>query len=434
VIFSQVPIPSTSNVLPDVRLPVPKAPAAPNPNAIIGAYNPRQSVAEQNKAIIAEADEFIRQQQAHKKYVQSLIDDAFTTNTPQIAYSIPLARQPGKEAFYNALNELRAMIQDTTPVDIIRATNLVENAFDPTIPDGYLEQYIKQVADHISRKIDQEGFDPSDNLAKNMMIFRYMTDTLTVDYEGIEKPVVTYPKTYDFDDFWGKRDWSKMFVSKLMRDGSGQCHSLPLLYLMIAQEIGADASLAFAPNHSYIKFKNARGNWQSLELTVGGLSSENFIVQSGFVKSEAIRNKIYLDAISDRQLIAQSINDLVSGYIRKYGYDDSNFIKAAFKAVYEVFPNSITAHQINANYYTAQLQYVVSQYQQYGFSKEQFDQDKQAQFLLSQMNGAFKYIDNLGFAPMPEDAYITWLESVEELAKGQYSKVKMEELNSQIKQ
>ncbi|MEL7147414.1 MAG: hypothetical protein AAFO69_13655, partial [Bacteroidota bacterium] len=326
------------------------------------------------------------------------------------------------------------MIYDTLPVDLIRATYLVESAFDPTIPDGYLNQYIKQAAKHVTNKIHQEGLNSSDNQVKNMMIFRYMTDTLAVDYSGFEKPVVSYPKTYDFDDFWGQRDWSKMFVSKLIRDGSGQCHSLPLLYLMIAQEIGADANLAFAPNHSYIKFKDARGHWQSLELTVGGVSSDHFILQSGFVKSEAVRNKIYLEPINERQLIAQSINDLVSGYIRKYGYDDHKFIHTAFKTVYDVFPNSITAHQINANYYTAQVRYVAAQYQQRGLSKAQFDQDEKAQFLIGQMNGAFKHIDNLGFAAMPENAYASWLASIEELAQKQYSTVKMEDINNQIKQ
>ena len=429
VLFAQVPLTPSPSVLPKVTLPQRGSNSLIAPALIPAPFpisNTRVSMAEQHKAIRDEVEEYLQKKDAHDRQIQQLISEAYSTNETSVVYTIPHVRKPGKAAYYQALDELINMIYDTLPVDLIRATYLVESAFDPTIPSDYIRLYVKNAANHILRKTDQDGLDLSDNLVKNMMIFRYMTDTLAVDYEGIEKPILSYPKTYDFEDFWGTQDWSKMFVSKLMRDGSGQCHSLPLLYLMIAQEIGASANLAFAPNHSYIKFQDKRGNWQSLELTIGGLSSDNFILQSGFVKSEAIRSKIYMEAINDRQLIAQSINDLVSGYVKRYGYDDRNFFQTAFQAVYKVFPNSITAHQINANYYAAQVQYVVAQCQQHGLEQEQFDRDEKAQFLLGQMNGAFKHIENLGFAPMPEDAYSSWLASVEELSNKQFSKVKME--------
>ncbi|MEO9803426.1 MAG: hypothetical protein ABJF04_09275 [Reichenbachiella sp.] len=401
----------------------------------VGSYDPYSSIQQQNnQRVMADVDAHLSQSTSHQKRVNALINHAATEfYKPQIRYSLPLSRKPGKELFYEALNELAGMLKGGEPVSLKRAVYLVEHAYDPTIPFDHFDNNIKEAASHILMKLDQDGFDASDNLAKNMMIFRYMADTLEVKYEGIEQPVITYPMSYDFDDFWGRRDYSKMFVSKLIRDGTGQCHSLPLLYLLIAEEIGADANLAFAPNHSYIKFKDSYGTWQSLELTAGAISSENFIIQGGFVKSEALKSKIYLEPLTKKQLIAQTVNDLVLAYTRKYGHDDDDFFKLSTSLVYEVFPNNITTHQILANYYLDRLNYVIRQYKEHEFSKEQFEQDQEAQSLVASVKGANKYIQKLGYADMPEEVYSRWLESVKEKASGQYSNVKMEQLNDLIK-
>jgi len=63
------------------------------------------------------------------------------------------------------------------------------------------------------------------------------------------------PYVYDFDDFMGDKDWTKQFVTKLMRTHTGNCHSLPYLYKILCEEIGAKASLVLGPNHVYIKHR-----------------------------------------------------------------------------------------------------------------------------------------------------------------------------------
>ncbi len=54
-----------------------------------------------------------------------------------------------------------------------------------------------------------------------------------------------------------KKLWSNMFVSTLIATGKGNCHSMPLLYKLIMDELGEKCWLALAPNHMYIKSKNA---------------------------------------------------------------------------------------------------------------------------------------------------------------------------------
>jgi hypothetical protein len=51
----------------------------------------------------------------------------------------------------------------------------------------------------------------------------------------------------------GDKDWSKMFVTTLIRTHNGNCHSLPYLYKILCEEIDSKASLSLEPNHVYIK-------------------------------------------------------------------------------------------------------------------------------------------------------------------------------------
>lgn len=430
--ISQVPVIDIANFVISADLPVPSIAKSPN----VGSHNAYKTAQQQNHdQIFAEVDSYVNSTDPYNEKMHVVLNDvAVNFKRHTVRYSLPPSNTKGKELFYEALNELAAMLQDRMPLNLMRSIYLVEHAYDPSIPFEYFDNNIKQAASHIQLKLDQEGYDPSDNLVKNMMIFRYMSDTLEVNYPGLEKPVITYPKSYDFDDFWGRRDYSKMFVSKLINEGTGQCHSLPLLYLLLAEEIGADASLAFAPNHSYIKFKDSYGVWQSIELTIGAITSENFIIEGGYVKSEAIKSKIYLEPVSKKQVIAQTVNDLIMAYTRKYGHENNQFIENAIGLVYQSFPNSITTHQIMANYYQERLNYVIWQYQKLGLTKEQFDNDQNAQMLLTQTKGANKHIDKLGYSSMPEEAYEDWLESVRKKAEGQYNQVKMEQLNNLIKE
>jgi hypothetical protein len=62
-----------------------------------------------------------------------------------------------------------------------------------------------------------------------------------------------------------------MFVTKLLRTNSGQCHSLPLLYKLLADRLGIAARLSMAPNHSYIQVVGPDGELYSYETTNGHL-------------------------------------------------------------------------------------------------------------------------------------------------------------------
>ena len=165
------------------------------------------------------------------------------------------------------------------------------------------------------------GYSMDNELAKKMLLHAFMSGSLQVRNESGKTVQNTKSKTYDFEDIYGRLDWTKMFVTKLMQTNTGQCHSMPLLYLILAEELQIEAYLAFSPEHSYIKLQDNTGSWVNLELTNGYYTTDLWLLSSGLVKSEAISSGIYMTPLSKEETIAQCLVDLAQGYIKKYGGD-----------------------------------------------------------------------------------------------------------------
>lgn len=135
-----------------------------------------------------------------------------------------------------------------------------------------------------------------------------MTDSIPITTEnGV---VIHEPFTYNFDDFAGKKDWSNMFVSTLMQTHKGNCHSMQYLYKMIMDQLGQPVSLSLAPNHIYIKAQNKRVGWYNIELTCGDFPTDGWLTASGYIHTDALRNGIYVDTISNKQSICLCLVDL----------------------------------------------------------------------------------------------------------------------------
>ena len=228
-----------------------------------------------------------------------------------------------------------------------------------------------------------------------------------------EGTVIHTPYSYDFNDFFGKDDWTQMFVSKLLVSKSGQCHSLPLLYLIYAQEIGSEAYLAYSPSHSYIKFQDKYKNWYNLELTNGMLISDAAIMASGYIKTEAIQNGIYMDTISYKQSVSTCLVDLAKGYYHKFGYDD--FMIQCADTALKYFPKNVDALQVKADYYTLLTHHIGKQLPQVKTLQEMetvLQNYPRAKEIREKRNELYQIIDNLGFETMPEAEYQSWLNSV----------------------
>ncbi|TSE07887.1 hypothetical protein [Aquimarina algiphila] len=360
-----------------------------------------------NQLLIAEVERNQQEQQMREKQAQALINDALHS-FPE-TYSLPsYGNEEGANYYRKAFEKLRNM--SSADFSVKKAIFAIENAFyEETENYDEFENTIKQTGDFLREKMNELGYDSKSNLAKNFLLFQFFSDTLKIKSKNLKH----LPLTYDFEDYMGKDDWSKMFVKKLLETGKGQCNSLPQLYLILAEEIGAEANLALSPNHSYIKFQDdEKWKWYNVELTNGMLTTDAFILQSGYVKAEALQNKVYMHPLSKQQLQSHLYMNLALGYIGKYGYDE--FVNEIISKALELNPSNVQAYLIKSNYTTIKVKYALDRL---GIGKENFDEIKQhprAIQLYKNMIAQYNMVDKLGHQEMPPDEYQRWLASVKE--------------------
>lgn len=374
---------------------------------------------------MAEVDQYIAQRKAEREQIDAILTEA-GLDEPSISYELQGKPILGRERYYEAHQELAAMINGQQPLNLKRAVFLVESAYNPNLTWKWFDDQIENMVQHVGAVMQQRGISRQDQVAKNMALFQFFTDTLTVERVDLERKATSFPMFYDFEDFWGREDYSKQFVSKLMQTGTGQCHSLPLLYLILADEMDIDAHLAFSPSHSYVKFQDQIGNWHNMELTNHVLTSDQFVMHSGFVKSEAMMNQVYMHPLSKEELIGSIVMDLASGYVKRFGYE--RFVTICSRLAMQTGLKSMAIHQHNFNYYMTLHQYVLNQYKQYGLTRQDFEADEQAMHIYTQLVGADKYIDKMGYVDMPEDQYEAWLNSVQEERRKQEHRNRLRQL------
>ncbi len=226
-----------------------------------------------------------------------------------------------RQNYGQAYVELEAMLEGRTPLNFKRAVFVTENAyFGNELDYGAYEQVIGQLAGFARRIGEQTPLDypykDSTNIRKNLGIYRLLCDTVPVRLTATDT-AQHLPYRYDFEDFAGNRDWSRMFVTKLLVTRSGNCHSLPFLYRILAEELHAPAYLSLAPNHIYLQIPCKKTNWFNTELTSGSFPVDAWLMASGYVTLESIRNRVYMDTLGLKQSVALCALDLAKGIGRQ---------------------------------------------------------------------------------------------------------------------
>ncbi|OWP87788.1 hypothetical protein BWK60_02010 [Flavobacterium covae] len=382
-------------------------------------YNQQQQL--QNQQITNQTQQRERQREQQMREIYADINQSKSN----INFNLPsLSNKKGTEYYRQVFDEMLTLNVENYSIKDVNFK--IENAyFENKLQKEEFDKKIKQIAEFILAKMKELNFDTESNSAKNFMLFKYFTETTQV--KGFKEK--HFPIKYDFEDYWGRINWSKMFVTKLLKTNTGQCHSMPLLYLTLAEQIGAVAYLSQSPNHSYIKFQDEKGKWYNLELTNGMFTVSSFILNNGFIRSEAIQNNIYMQNMTKKELLSQFYTDLASGYIHKFGYDE--FVEKVINKALELNPKSITANMNKANLNTEHLKYAVKLLgidptnQQ---SREKILNYPQAVEILRNMHKQYAVIDDLGFQQMPAEAYEKWLGSLQTTKNKQDNEKEKEQL------
>ena len=258
-----------------------------------------------------------------------------------------------------------------------------------------------------------------------------MADTTKVFVASKEKTITSKPMLYDFEDYEAKKDLTKVFVSKLLRTGTGQCMSLPTLFLLYAKAMKADVNLAFAPEHSYITFKDNVGNRQNIELTGKMFTTTDFYWQTGFIKSEQVKSGIYLKPLTDKEVLVHLLTTLGRAYVRMFGTDERLLQFATISKQYA--PNDLSANMLMLGYKRDLYQNILRQYDVFNLPKADFDNDEKRKRIENEMLAAYDRLKkDLGYAKMPDWAYKQWLDGVNKLAQKQQHAVRLRQLEQQL--
>lgn len=317
-----------------------------------------------------------------------------------VAPAVPVA-PTAADCYEPAYRELAKMLDGRYPLSFKRAVFLTENAyFDNRLN---FEEFNQRIASYAQMcRIIKAATEPhllydrddKENVARNAAIFQFMKDSTHL----LSGRTLT-PFRYDFEDFDGDADWSKMFVNKLLATHKGNCHSLPFLYKMLADETGAQTWISLAPNHIYLKQHNRKNGWYNTELTSYTFPIDAWLTASGYISRETIISGIYMDTLSAKQNVVLCLVDLAKGYEHKVGRVAAEpFVSKCADLALQYFPHYINAQLLQAENLRRQ------------FERQTTKPD--AQRVYAAMEAAYTRIFETGYREMPPQMYADWLRSV----------------------
>lgn len=340
--------------------------------------------------------------------------------------TITVSAQSRDDLYRDAYTKLSDMLEGKRDLSFKEAVYHVENAYlMGTLDSVYFDSQIRFLSS-LATQLNQSReliYDENDKqtVSKYASVFSVIKDSIPIVRDGKNYKYVPYG--YDFDDVFGHEDWQNMFVSKLLETRVGNCHSLPYLYKIVAEEIGVgqETHLALAPNHIYIKHRIMKGGWYNTELTSGIFPIDAWLMASGFINTDAISNGVYMKALDDKESIALCLIDLAQGYQKSVLYDNDFVIQCTNKAL-EYYPNYVNAMIVKIEAQRIQLENMMANH--YADFPADLNKFPESRALLSEIEQTLGKIHGLGYRMMPEEMYLDWLVSLK-VEKEKYANKKI---------
>lgn len=325
--------------------------------------------------------------------------------------SLNLSNLFSKNYYQNSYDVIHYMLLKDDFLSFKTAVFATENAFLEGKMNDEANNDELDLLIHISKALSNEnvvsyGGKDVELIKKQASIFKVLTDSTSLILDSIHT-LIHLPFSYDFNDPFGEKDWTNMFVSKLLATGKGNCHSLPYLYKILAEEMGIPAYLAFAPNHIYIKSFSEKTGWYNTELTSATFPIDAWIIASGYVTVEAIQNGLYMDTLSTKQSVANCLVDLAQGYQHKFGKDNPDFVVKCCNTCLQYHPSNVNAMLTKAE---AQKYYIQAQMKAKNVkTPQQLFTDNSIKEMYEDMEQTYVKLHQLGYRRMPEEMYMQWI-------------------------
>lgn len=226
--------------------------------------------------------------------------------------------------FEKAYYVIKNMLEDRHPIDFAEASFAVENCFyDGAISYAAYQSELHRIANGVTNMASSPMIQaPTRDVALNYAIYLFYTHPCDLNHY--------HPYQYGIELLIEDRVLEGGMVHHLLTTGYGTCHSLPYLYKIIADKVGARAYLAMAPMHTYIRHQDAWGQWWNFETTVGTYSRSSFIMDNFHISEEAIRSGLYMTNLTDKESVVLLLCDLLYIYQYKTGFYSNSFIRQCY--------------------------------------------------------------------------------------------------------
>jgi len=129
--------------------------------------------------------------------------------------------------------------------------------------------------------------------------------------------------SYDQADPLGQIGKNKL-LSTYVKTRQGNCVSMPILFLIVADRMGLNVHLAAAPLHLFVRYTDASGADHNLEATSGGHEARTeWYRESLPMTDRAVASGIYMRTLSKRESIAEIATIIVEFLIDEHRYQEA---------------------------------------------------------------------------------------------------------------
>ena len=141
------------------------------------------------------------------------------------------------------------------------------------------------------------------------------------------------PFTYDLADPLGLQVRSKMF-STYVRTRKGNCVSMPVLFLIVADRMGLKVRLAAAPLHLFVRYTDPAGVDHNLEATSGGHEARMDWYRANLPMTDrAVQSGIYMRTLGKRETVAEMAVSVLDFLMVERRYQEAADVADAMLAV-----------------------------------------------------------------------------------------------------
>ncbi len=134
-----------------------------------------------------------------------------------------------------------------------------------------------------------------------------------------------YNRAFEYDraDPFGKVLTNRL-LSTYIRTRKGNCVSMPILFLIVADRMGLNVHLATAPLHLFVRYTDPQGVDHNLEATSGGHEARTEWYRENLpMTNRAIESGVYMRTLTKRETIAEMATTVMDYLLDEHRYQEA---------------------------------------------------------------------------------------------------------------